>query len=90
MIHLHGPAWWPTDDELTDGPAIVRDVRMARDAIAGLDWPDAEMLQAWAAARGLVTEHWPALVRVAGVLQTRLSLTGAEFEAAWRGRGITM
>jgi hypothetical protein len=86
MIHLHGPAWCPVDGQLTDVPAIVPDVQMAQDAVAALLWPEMEVLKAWAAAHDLVMEHWPALVRVAGVLQSRLSMTGAEFAAAWHGR----
>jgi hypothetical protein len=65
-------------------------IRIAAEAIAtlGAADPEAEMIVAWNAAHAIVTAEWPTLLRVAEVLQSRLSLTGAEFEAEWRGRGL--
>jgi hypothetical protein len=43
------------------------------------------MQRAWRKAREVLMRDWPAVLVVAAILRERFSLSGADFEAAWRG-----
>ena len=54
-------------------------------AVGFLGAPDGPLLVAtWVAARRLVDEEWPSVMRIARALQQRGCLTGQEVRALWR------